>query len=117
MTKKILVTGGLGFVGSHLVDRLSEDGDCQITVIDNLCSESSSKSYMRKDVNYIIEDIRNLSDMKYYDLDFDVIYHLAALARIQPSFSDPVKYLSIDIMGTSQVCSYIDSSRYGKNWF
>lgn len=101
---KVLVTGGLGFVGSHLVDILLQDSNNQITVVDNLCSESSSKSYMRKEVRYLIEDVRNLSDIKYKDLEFDVIYHLAALARIQPSFKDPMTYLSIDIMGTAQVC-------------
>ena len=104
MSQSILVTGGLGFVGSHLVDSLIELGDCNITVIDNLCSESSSKSYMRDEVKYLIEDVRNLSDIKYRDLDFDIIYHLAALARIQPSFKDPMTYLSIDIMGTAHVC-------------
>lgn len=105
MTKeKVLVTGGLGFVGSHLVDTLVEAGGCDITVIDNLCSESSSKNYMRDEVNYLIEDVRNLSNIKYSHLEFDTIYHLAALARIQPSFKDPMTYLSIDIMGTAQVC-------------
>ena len=102
---KILVTGGLGFVGSHLVDHLLEDEKNNITVMDNLCSESSSKSYMRDRVDYIIDDVRNLSNIKYAHLDFDVIYHLAALARIQPSFKDPLTYMSIDIMGTAEVCS------------
>ena len=104
MTKKILVTGGLGFVGSHLVDELLKDKNNKVTVIDNLCSESSSKSYMRDEAEYIIDDIRNLSNVFYKSLEFDVIYHLAALARIQPSFKDPMKYMSIDIMGTAEVC-------------
>ncbi len=104
MTKKILVTGGLGFVGSHLVDELLKDKNNKVTVIDNLCSESSSKNYMRDEADYIIDDIRNLSNVFYKSLEFDVIYHLAALARIQPSFKDPMKYMSIDIMGTAEVC-------------
>ena len=57
---KILVTGGLGFVGSHLVDALANEGH-DVTVIDNLCSESSSKSYMRDDVTYWVDDIRKLN--------------------------------------------------------
>ena len=102
---KILVTGGLGFVGSHLTDSLADAGN-KVTVIDNLCSESSSRSYMREDVRYWIDDIRNINSYKYENEDFDVVYHLAALARIQPSFKDPLTYLSIDIMGTSNVLDY-----------
>jgi len=102
---KVLVTGGLGFVGSHLVDHLCEIGHT-VTVIDNLCSDSSSRSYIRPDVEYWIDDIRNINLAKFVGRSFDVIYHLAALARIQPSFKDPLTYLSIDIMGTAEVCEY-----------
>jgi len=105
MSRKILVTGGLGFVGSHLVDSLATSGH-EVTVIDNLCSESSSREYMRSNVRYWIDDVRNLNSYKYEEEEFEVIYHLAALARIQPSFRDPLTYLSIDIMGTSNVLDY-----------
>lgn len=103
---KILVTGGLGFVGSHLVDYLRDVKDYKVTVIDNLCSESSSRNYIRNDVEYWIDDVRNLMDRKYAGQSFDVVYHLAALARIQPSFKDPLSYLSIDIQGTAVACEY-----------
>ena len=105
--KKVLVTGGLGFVGSNLVDRLKKTSpEIEITVIDNLSSESSSKDYRRDDVEYIIDDIRNLDKSKYANLKFDVIFHLAALARIQPSFKDPSTYFDIDARGTQIVCEY-----------
>ena len=102
---KILITGGLGFVGSHLVDSLAGKGH-HITVMDNLCSASSNRKYMRDDVAYWIDDIRNINLYKYENEEFEIIYHLAALARIQPSFKDPLTYLSIDIMGTSNVMEY-----------
>ena len=102
----ILVTGGLGFVGSHLVEELVRR-DHNITVIDNLISESSSRDNMVDGVTYWIEDIRNINSAKYVEnCSFDVVFHLAALARIQPSFKDPSKYFSIDALGTSEVLEF-----------
>jgi nucleoside-diphosphate-sugar epimerase len=103
---RILVTGGLGFVGSHLVDSLIKNKDNKVTVIDNLCSDSSSADYMRDKVEYWIDDIRNIQKDSYSDREFDLIYHLAALARIQPSFTSPLDYLSTDIMGTSHILEF-----------
>ena len=102
----ILVTGGCGFIGSNLVDHLADQGDHRITVMDSLVSESSSADYIRKDVRYWIDDIRNLNDPIYKNETFDVIYHLAADARIQPSFEKPVKYFSSDAMGTVETLEY-----------
>ena len=102
---RVLVTGGLGFIGSHLVDSLKK-GNNDVVVMDNLCSESSSKAYMRDDVTYWVDDVRNINSYKYMNEKFDIVYHLAALARIQPSFKDPLTYLSIDIMGTSNVLEF-----------
>lgn len=104
--KNILVTGGLGFVGSHLTEALLSDPQNKITVIDSLISDSSSRENMRPGVRYWIDDIRNLNSSKYASENFDTIYHLAALARIQPSFEDPLTYLSIDMMGTAHVLEF-----------
>ena len=98
-----LVTGGLGFIGSHLVDYLVDvKGHTDVVVIDNLCSESSSRDYMRPDVKYHLDDIRNIEAVQF-DASFDTVFHLAALARIQPSFADPLKYFAIDAFGTCKV--------------
>lgn len=104
MKKRVLVTGGLGFIGYNLVRQLLETTDYEITVIDNLSSQSSSRNNKHKNVKYIIDDINNLDNVKYEDLNFDLIFHLAALARIQPSFKDPIRYFQSNIMGTVNVC-------------
>jgi len=100
-----LVTGGLGFVGSNLVDELVNLGH-EVHVWDNLCSESSSTTYRRDDVKYTISDVREINNPEFAGSHsrYDVIFHLAAFARIQPSFEDPLGYLSNDIMGTAAVC-------------
>jgi len=103
---RILVTGGLGFIGSHLVDSLADKGH-RVVVMDNLCSESSSRDYMRSDTEYWIDDIRNINHNKYRGRSFDVVYHLAALARIQPSFIDPLSHISTNIMGTTHVLEFV----------
>tara|TARA_Y100000310_G_scaffold310818_1_gene356454 strand:+ start:850 stop:1701 length:852 start_codon:yes stop_codon:yes gene_type:complete len=99
--QKVLVTGGLGFVGSKLVDELVRDNHT-VTVIDNLSSTSSNESYKNQYVEYYINDIRNIDTL---DLPkFEVIFHLAGLARIQPSFEDPIEYVDVNITGTAKVC-------------
>jgi len=112
---KILVTGGLGFVGSHLVDELCKDPQNEVYVIDNLCSASSTLDNRNNKATYWIDDIRKLTvTKKYEDEHFDLIFHLAALARIQPSFKDPLEYLSVDVFGTSCVLEYARTRPKGK---
>ena len=102
---RILVTGGLGFIGSHLVEALLQDKNNDVVVMDNLCSDSSSPDNKREGVEYWIDDIRNINTYRYQP-NFDVVFHLAALARIQPSFKDPLKYFSIDALGTAEVLEF-----------
>ena len=85
---KIVVTGALGFVGSNLVDSLISLGH-DVKGIDNLSSSSSTLGNGNRDATYEIGDFM---DSKTLDEEFDVVYHLAADARIQPSFDKPLMW-------------------------
>lgn len=94
--KKILVTGGAGFIGSHLVERLIKDGH-RVTVIDNL--SSGDKNNLRKmPVKFIYGDVVHLKEVKLPK--FDEIYHLASLAS--PVFYQkyPIETILANFLGT-----------------
>lgn len=91
-----LVTGGAGFIGSHLVDLLLSLGH-RVTIIDDLSTGKFDN--IHKSANFIHIDINHLNrqiDFRFYD----AIFHLAAKPRIQPSFLEPEVTASININGT-----------------
>jgi len=77
---KILVTGGSGFIGSHLVNNLVERG-AEVIVLDNLTS--GDKKNVDKDVTFIEGNIRDEDDVKKAIRDCDVVFHLAALTNVR----------------------------------
>jgi UDP-glucuronate 4-epimerase len=108
--KEILVTGGAGFIGSHLVDHLLGDGGWRITVVDDL-NDFYSPDIKRANVaahlpdpNYrLIEaDIRDAGRMAevFTETSFDTIVHLAARAGVRPSLAEPELYAETNINGT-----------------
>jgi len=108
---KSLVTGGLGFVGSNLVDMLVEMGD-EVVVIDNLSSTSAKMEYQNPSAEYYIKDVERIHGT-LIGHRFDRIFHLAAKARIQPSFDDPAGYFWANAMGTMEVLDFARISRSG----
>ena len=84
----IVVTGGCGFIGSHLTDLLIHVGH-QVTVVDNISPDRNRHGYNEK-ASYIHADAANLQSVLPASYRADFIYHLAAQARIQPSFIDPL---------------------------
>jgi NAD(P)-dependent dehydrogenase (short-subunit alcohol dehydrogenase family) len=85
---KVLVTGGCGFIGSHLVDRLVTRGD-EVVVLDNLSSDSNETFYYNEAATYIKEDILKEDVVYEVTRGCDHVFHLAAESRIGPTLLDP----------------------------
>ena len=107
----VLVTGGAGFIGSHLVDSLLKDGD-RVTVIDNFdpfydpaVKRRAVERHREYDAYRLVEgDIRDAVRLQTeLPDDFDVIVHLAARAGVRPSISDPVGYQEVNVHGTQNL--------------
>lgn len=97
---KILVTGGAGFVGTNLLIKLLSSEN-ELYSIDNY-SIGKIDNHI-KGVEYIDDDVENILN---YDIKFDLIYHLAALSRIQPSFIDPVLTFHSNTTGTLRILEF-----------
>ena len=110
MTKNILVTGGAGFIGSHLVDRLLAEGGWRVTVVDDFndfyspeIKHSNIAEHVKSsDYRVVDADIRDTSTMiaLFAEYKFDVIAHLAARAGVRPSLAEPKLYAETNINGT-----------------
>ncbi len=102
---KSLVTGGCGFIGSHIVDKLLKEGH-EVIVLDNFSTgRKSNLDHQSNNSNLEIfnEDIRDKKAIEKYFVDVDYVYHIAALADIVPSIQKPEEYYSTNVLGTFNV--------------
>lgn len=108
--KNILVTGGAGFIGSHLVDRLLSEGEWRVSVVDDLndfydpAIKRANASTHEKNSKYQLfkADIRDQAALRniFAENGFDCIVHLAARAGVRPSLDQPRLYAETNINGT-----------------
>lgn len=97
---KYLVTGGAGFIGSHLVDSLVRDGH-NVTVIDSMLS--GNKNYINSSASFINCDIRNYEEILPHFAGMDGVFHLAAIARTPWCIENPILAYQTNVMGTLHV--------------
>jgi nucleoside-diphosphate-sugar epimerase len=100
MSKKAIVVGGAGFIGSNLVDALIDKG-FDVEVIDNLVG--GKKEQVNPKAKLHVEDILNLEKIKPIFKDAEYVFHLAALPRVQYSIEHPVETNRVNVEGTINV--------------
>ena len=107
-----LITGGAGFIGSHLADKLLKEGN-KVIVVDNFCDFYNPKikednvKHNLNNANYTLKriDIRNREELaKAFDeANVDVVIHLAAMAGVRPSIDNPIYYQEVNCVGTQNI--------------
>jgi UDP-glucose 4-epimerase len=104
----VLVTGGAGFIGSHLVEKLVEKG-YSVIVVDNLLrGKLNNLSNVLDKIKFVKGDIRNYELMEELVKNSEVVFHLASLSKVIPSIENPKLCFKINVEGTeiiARLCS------------
>ena len=104
--KKVLVTGGAGFIGTNLITKLIPK-KLDIISLDNY--STGSKENELNSVEYVKGDIGLINQFDNQDIDY--CFHLAAQSRVQPSFEDPEESLRVNVQGTLKVMEWAKKNR------
>ncbi len=110
----ILITGGAGYIGSHVVKRLGEKTDCNITVIDNL---STGRKEAVLYGSLVVEDLENSEAVEtlFSKKNFDAVMHFAAKIEVEESVREPLKYYLNNTMNTARLIE--TTLRHGVKYF
>lgn len=109
-SQTVLVTGGAGFIGSHLVDRLVSEG-ASVVVLDNL--SSGRRENVNSKAKFYKGDIRDSSVRSIFKKEKPkVVFHLAAQPLVQTAYGDPMETLDVNIMGTANI---LEACRFQKS--
>ena len=100
----VVVTGGCGFIGSHIVDKLIME-NYEVRVIDDLSAQENERFYYNDQATYFHKDISK-DDCSTYFSDVDYVFHLAARSRIQPTIKNPGECFEVNIIGTQRVLEW-----------
>ena len=108
---RYVVTGGAGFIGSHITEKLVERSDI-VTVIDNMnTGKEKNLESVKGKINFIKGDILDVDLLEDLTKDVDGVFHQAALASVQDSFDKPDEYHNVNVNGTENILKL--SKKYG----
>lgn len=100
--KRILVTGGAGFIGSHLVQFLL-DRNWEVVVLDNCCMGNKLSPATSAKIDFFQADVRNFEVVLKASKNCDAIVHLAALVGVEEVIAQPIDTLEIEVQGTQNI--------------
>ncbi len=115
MSENILITGGAGFIGSHLADSLLSLGH-KVTIYDNLHPqvhgrEQKIPAYLSKDVHFILGDIRDASNLQKALTDKTIVFHFAAHTGVGQSMYQIKEYMDVNVQGTAVLMDLLSQNR------
>jgi UDP-glucose 4-epimerase len=99
---KVLITGGAGFIGSHLTAYLAEQGD-EVIVLDNLLRGNKIEDYILSKITFVEGDVRDQDLVMKLSENCDQIYHLAAILGVDIVADNPVETMETEVEGTKNV--------------
>jgi len=108
---KYVVTGGAGFIGSHLTEKLIKQGDV-VTVLDNLnTGKEKNLELVKEKIEFVKGSILDTKLLEEITKNVDGVFHQAALASVQDSFTKPDEYYDVNVNGTENIFKL--SKKYG----
>ena len=122
MSERIIVTGGAGFIGSHLVEKLLNAGDV-VEIVDNfdpfydpqIKAENISNAIRNTNCRLKKVDIRDFGELnRELKGDYDMIVHIAAKAGVRPSIENPVAYQEVNVNGTQNILEFARTRKVPK---
>ncbi len=111
---KVLVTGGAGFIGSHLVDGLVKNG-YEVIVYDSLeeqVHQGKKPDYLNKDARYIWADVRDYDSFKKALIDVDAVFHFASMVGVGQSQYEIRKYMEVNDLGTANLWDILVNNKH-----
>lgn len=102
--KKILITGGAGFIGSSLAYKLAEDSNNTIVIVDNLLTGDIGRIPQKENVKFIKADVNKTQEISsvFYNFSFDYVFHYAAVVGVKRTIENPIMVLD-DLKGLQNV--------------